>query len=186
MIEERHIIGHSIEEICQKLAEDIAQQQDMFQYRALLQHQQYPVYFQLDIDLGGGFESGISTTLFSAALQQEGNYRFSLQQQGLLEEVGKLLGMQDVKVGHPEFDAHTLVQTNNEAKVIRMLSQPDVRQPLLHLSDYKLELYLPEEPGEPARLDLWIQEAITDPGQLCQLYHTFLSFLVFATTDKEL
>ncbi|WP_187264131.1 hypothetical protein [Pontibacter beigongshangensis] len=183
MQEERHITGQTIEELCQKLAEDIQQQQDLLQYQAILHLHETTVIFQLDIDLGGGFESGISTTLFSGAFQSTTGYRFSLQQQGLLEEVGKLLGMQDIKIGEHEFDAHTLIQTNDEEKVRRMLSDAAVRKPLLQLSDYRLELNLPDEEGLPARLDLWIQEAVTDPVQLCQLYHTFVVFLTFAAAD---
>ncbi|MFT2011261.1 hypothetical protein ACMA1I_21500 [Pontibacter sp. 13R65] len=186
MQEQRLITGQTEEAICQQLAEDMQQHPDLLQYQVLLQQAPYQVLFRLDVDLGGGFESGISSTLFSATLQKSSGYRFRLQQQGLLEEVGKLLGMQDIKIGDSEFDAHTLVQANQEEKVKQMLSQPDVRSPFLQLSDYQVELTLPGEANEPARLDFWIQEAITDPIQLCQLYHSFMALLKFSETDQAL
>ena len=53
--------------------------------------------------------------------------RFTLYRKGLFSELGKLLGMQDIEVGDPEFDEAFIVQGTDEFKVRELFD--DARAP---------------------------------------------------------
>jgi hypothetical protein len=66
-------------------------------------------------------------------------FRFTVYRRGLFTEVAKSIGMQDVDVGHADFDRDFVVKGNDEAKLRALFSDPDLRrlvtvQPRLHLS----------------------------------------------------
>lgn len=66
-------------------------------------------------------------------------FRFTLYRKGSFSELGKLLGMQDIEVGDPEFDEALIIQGNDEFKVRDLFAGARLRslalaQPSLRLS----------------------------------------------------
>ena len=51
-------------------------------------------------------------------------FRFTIYRKGLFSDLGKLLGMQDIEVGDPEFDEAFIIKGNDESKVRDALRQP--------------------------------------------------------------
>jgi hypothetical protein len=45
-------------------------------------------------------------------------FRFTIDRKGLFSELGKLLGIQDIEVGDPEFDEAFVIKGNDESKVL--------------------------------------------------------------------
>jgi hypothetical protein len=179
MQEERHISGHNEDQVWAQVHSDLSQNPELLQYRALLEQQSKTVLLDIDIDLGGGFEGGFATTIFSASFPNRQGFRFALHKEGFLDEVGKFFGMQDVAIGYPDFDDRILVKTNDEARIRTMLTDATTRQVLLSLEDFTFEIVLPDEdPDEQdSTLELIIEEGITDPDRLRQIYRVFFGVL---------
>jgi len=66
-------------------------------------------------------------------------FRFAIYRAGLFSNLGKMLGMQDIDVGHShQFDEEFIVKGNEEGKVRALLANPEIRrlieeQPQIHL-----------------------------------------------------
>jgi hypothetical protein len=55
-------------------------------------------------------------------------FRFTICRKDLFSGLGKLLGMQDIEIGEPEFDRDFIIKGNNEAQVLALFANPKVRQ----------------------------------------------------------
>lgn len=181
---ERHISGHNEEQVWTQVESDLSRDPDLLQYRAHLEQQNKTVLLDIDIDLGGGFEGGFATTIFSAHFANTRGFRFALHEEGFFDDLGKFFGMQDVETGHPDFDDRIIVKTNDEARTRSILASEEVRQVLLSLQDFSFEIVLPEGASdlEDSTLELIIEEGITDPRRLRDIYHLFFSVLVMVET----
>lgn len=72
-------------------------------------------------------------------------FRFTIYRQGLLSGLGKLLGMQDIEVGDPEFDEAFIVQGTNESRVRELFAVPKLRA--LVLEQPQIQLTVKESQG---------------------------------------
>ena len=61
------------------------------------------------------------------AVNAEG-FRFTIYRRGFFSDLGKLLGMQDIEVGDPEFDEAFIIKGNDEDRVRVLFSNPKIRQ----------------------------------------------------------
>lgn len=182
---ERYISGHNEEQVWAQVESDLKRDPDLLQYRAHLQQQNKTVLLDIDIDLGGGFEGGFATTIFSAHFANPKGFRFAMHEEGFFDDLGKFFGMQDVEIGHPEFDERILIKTNDEARIRTLLAGEQARQVLLSLQDFSFEIVLPEQAPdlEDSTLELIIEEGITDGARLREIYHLFFSILVLVDTS---
>jgi hypothetical protein len=179
MQEPRHITGHNEDQVWEQLEKELTQTTDLLQYRAVIEQQNKTVLLDIDIDLGGGFEGGFATTILSARFPNPDGFRFALHEEGFFDDLGKFFGMQDVQVGNPEFDQRILVKTNDEARIRTILTDQNTRQVLQSLRDFTFEIVLPDEDLESndSTLELIIEDGITDPVRLRQIYHVFFGIL---------
>src|SRR5215213_9199870 len=86
---------------------------------------------------GSHYSHTTYTRLRAPYVNPEG-FRFTIYRKGLFSGLGKLLGMQDIEVGDPEFDEAFIIQGNDESKVRELFADPEVRalvraQPEVHL-----------------------------------------------------
>ena len=58
-------------------------------------HGNRKIVLEIDIDLGGGFESGYETTVFSADLHTAPAFRFAIHEQHFTDEIGKFFGVEE-------------------------------------------------------------------------------------------
>lgn len=65
----------------------------------------------------------ITYTRIRAPYVNKDGFRFRIYRKGVFSGLGKLLGMQDVEIGFPEFDDTFIIQGNDEEK-LRLLFQP--------------------------------------------------------------
>jgi hypothetical protein len=81
------------------------------------------------LDIGRSDEDGKTpvTRMRSPYINPEG-FRFSIHRKSVFSDMGKLLGMQDIEVGDPEFDEAFIIKGNDEGKVCGLFANPKIRQ----------------------------------------------------------
>ncbi len=175
------ISGSSEAEIWQQVTADFAANEDLLEYNAFLHQADRAIALDIDIDPGGGFESGYEFTRFTALIQKKNDFRFSIYHEGFINKVGKFFGMEDVITGYPEFDEALIVKTNDAEKVKTFFSDPTVRATFQAMTDFTLHIthHHPKD-GETSDtyLELEIQVGITNVAELQNIYHAFWEVLV--------
>ena len=173
----KQISGATPAEVWQQVAQDLKSQPELLQYSAILNQGAHSVVLDIDIDLGGGFESGFATTILSARFANPHGLSFAVYPQHFTDGLGKLFGMQDVVLGYPDFDEKLIVKGTHENLLPPLFADATVRQALLQLTEFTFEINLPDDAHDEAVLELFIEEGITNPARLEQLYHAFVSVL---------
>lgn len=180
-MEEKVFNGTTEEEVWQQLEADLSKEETVLEYTALLIQNNRKVVFDIDVDLGGGFESGYAFTTFAANLLVKDGFRFAIHEDTFLDEAGKLFGMQDVVIGYPEFDDKVIIKTNNEEKVKLLFDSEEVREALKALNDFSLHIESTDhqDNGEQEQmLVLKIEDAFTNTNALRKTYHAFYKLLL--------
>lgn len=111
------ISGRTEDEVWQQINSWFLANPDPLEYTAIIEQEKRKVVLDIDIDLGGGFESGFETTTLSAELKTASNFRFAVHEQHFSDEIGKFFGMEDVEIGYNEFDKKLIVKTNDPIRV---------------------------------------------------------------------
>jgi len=181
MQEERIISGQNEDEVWNQLQYDLTQNPDVLQYRAQINQQNKLIHLDIDIDLGGGFEGGYATTIFSAAFRNPDRFRFAIHEEGFFDDLGKFFGMQDIEIGYPDFDKAFIIKTNDKSRVRTIFTDEEARTILLTLQDFTFEIVLTESDAtddvNDSILELIIEEGIKDPVRLRNLYRVFFGTL---------
>ncbi len=137
----------------------------------------------LDFHAHGGYHSYAGYTRLRAAFENPEGFRFKVTPQGLLERVGKLLGLQDVESGDPEFDRAFVVQSNDEERVKGIIDDELLRSFLRQEPQAFVGLVEPHgDTSEryPDGMDEVLMEVpgkVTDTERLERLYLTFARLL---------
>ena len=72
-------------------------------------------------------------------------FRFRVYRKGVFSALGKFFGMQDIEIGHPEFDDEFIIQGNDESKVRALFANPEVRR--LIEAQPKIQLEIRDDEG---------------------------------------
>ena len=178
MKEEKIFTGTNASATWQQLKNDFKNETELLDYKALLQTGSRKIALNIDVDPGGGFESGYSSTTFSAPLSAPQDLHLSLHKEGLLDEAGKWLGMQDVEIGFPEFDKKVIIKTNNEEKIKAAFSSPFVQSVFGEMEDYSLKIkHHKIDEREMPFLELVIENNVPDLEELQSIYEAFFQLL---------
>jgi hypothetical protein len=82
-----------------------------------------------------------------APYQDKNGFRFAISRKDMFSEIGKLFGMQDVKIGDAVFDDEFIIKSNDEEKVRAFFDSPRLRQ-LAQAQPYvSFEIREGERPG---------------------------------------
>jgi hypothetical protein len=174
------ISGNNEDEIWQQVSADFAADDELLEYNVVLNQASRKVSLDIDIDPGGGFESGYEYTRLSAEIQQKNDFRFSIHHEGFVDKMGKLLGMEDVLTGYKEFDEKLIVKTNDAEKVKSIFSDINARNVFQSLADFTLHIthhHIKDDKEKEPFLELEIQRAITDAEELRKIYHAYFEIL---------
>jgi hypothetical protein len=110
-------------------------------------------------------------------------FRFTVYRKGVFGGLGKLLGIQDIEVGDPDFDEVFIVRGNDEARVRTLLADPTLRaliaaQPKIRLTVKDSEGWFgPRFPGDVDELHFQAVGVIKDVERLKALFGLFTAVL---------
>lgn len=148
-----------------------------------LQARVQPWTITLDTHTTKNSHSGTTFTRMRAPYVSSEAFRFTIYRKGLFSSLGKVLGMQDIEVGDPEFDDAFIIKSNDEKKVFSLLADPDLRalitaQPSVRLTVRDNEgwfgVRFPEDVDE---LHCQVVGVITDTERLQHLFALFAALL---------
>lgn len=175
------------EQVWKEIQEFFKAQSLPFQLGKSLQHNSNEVSLVIDVDPGGGFESGFEFTSLSADLpvqftsfktrMQGNNFKFSIHRQHMLHGIAKFLGMEDVATGFKDFDDAFIIKTNNPALFKKIFSNEETRKCLQQHPDISLQFTEGDHENDPSTLEMIIDVAVTDMQQLKNLYNCFGNIL---------
>jgi hypothetical protein len=109
--------------------------------------------------------------------------RFTVYRKSFFSELGKLLGMQDIEVGDPEFDEAFIVKGTDEFKVQELFADPEVRSLLLAQPEVRLEVkdsegwFGPSFPEDVDELHFQVHGVIKEMDRLKALFDLFAAVL---------
>ncbi|AMM50443.1 hypothetical protein TH61_03540 [Rufibacter sp. DG15C] len=174
----RRFSGTSEEELWRQLTIDLARDKNLTSYSAQLMLNDTEVFLDIDIDLGGGFEGGSSSTTFMAPVPTNVPLRFALHEQDWMSEIGKFFGMGDVQLNLPDLDDAFVIKANDPVALASLLSDAKVRQTLLEHSNCELKLSVDnDEPDATPFLTFSKDDAILDMDKLQEVYRMILKLL---------
>jgi len=141
-------------------------------------------------------DSSTTYTRLRAPFLNPAGFRFEIHRKGPFSGLGKLLGLQDIEVGDPEFDEAFIIKSNDEATVRELLANPRIRQMIQALPRVRLEIKDNEGwfgtrfPGDPDVLYLLAPGVIKDVALLKLLFELFATMLdqlcrIRATTKQH-
>ena len=180
MDEARIISGNTSQEVWQQIEQDLNENPDLFEYNVVLEERGRLVSLDIDIDLGGGFEGGYALTRFVANLKSFDDLHFSLHRQDFIDGIGKVFGSQDVKLGYDDFDKQIVVKTNHPDRLKDIFSDVAIRKAMLSLPEFNFHIghhHSSNTEVESAFLELRIDEGITNPHKLRDIYNAFILVL---------
>lgn len=174
------IKGASEDEIWQQINTQFLQNPEPLGYTAVIEQGGYKIVLDIDIDLGGGFESGYETTSLTCQLPTATPFRFAIHEEHFTDEIGKFFGMQDVVLGYDEFDKKLIIKTNDPDKLRQVFSHESVRSVILQLENFVLGItthHVADSGNKEPFLELTIERGITEVALLRQVYHAYFSVL---------
>ncbi len=81
-------------------------------------------------------DSGDTDTYMWVPYIDVSGLRFTIYSKGLVSELAKLLRMQDIEVGYPEFDREFIIKGNDESKIRALFTHPKVREAIAQTAGY--------------------------------------------------
>ncbi len=128
-------------------------------------------------------KSSMTYTRMRAPYVNPEGFRFTVYRKGLFSELGKLLGMQDIEVGDPEFDEAFIVKGTDESRVRELFADAEVRSLLLAQPQVRLEVidsegwFGPSFPEGVDELRFQVVGVIKDVDRLKSLFDLFAAVL---------
>jgi hypothetical protein len=142
-----------------------------------------PWTITLDTHTVSSGESQVTYTRIRAPYVGGAGFRFTIYRKGIFSELGKLMGMQDIEVGDPEFDDAFIIKGTDESRVRELFSNRRIRelitaQPEIHLSVHDSEGWFgPKFPDDVDELVFQVVGVIKDLSRLKKLYDLFAEVL---------
>jgi hypothetical protein len=138
----RQLFGPSKDEIwrqlCEQVGGDFVEGGFWKGSKVQVHHKQWTVTLDTYTE-SHGEHGGTTYTRMRAPFVNKDGFRFTIYRRGFFSDLGKLLGMQDVEIGEPEFDDAFIIKGNDEDRLRRLFVNPRIRQlierqPRIHLS----------------------------------------------------
>jgi hypothetical protein len=136
------------------------------------------------LDIGRSDEDGKTpvTRLRAPYINPEA-FRFTICRKSVFSDLGKLLGMQDIEVGDPEFDEAFIIKGNDEGKVCGLFANPKIRQMIQDQPKIRLDVkdsegwFGPKFPKDVDELHFQVVGVIKDVERLKTLFDLFAAVL---------
>ena len=176
--------GPSKDEVWRQLSQEIGAEfvENGFWNGSKVQAHVGPWTVTLDTCCSDEDGESLATRLRAPFVNPDG-FRFRLSPQGFFSVLGKLVGMQDIEVGSPNFDAAFIIKGNNEFKVRDLFANPKIRQMILAQPTIRLEVkdsegwFGPKFPDDVDELHFQVVGVIKDRERLRALFELFAAML---------
>jgi hypothetical protein len=173
--------GPCKENVWRQLSEEIGAEyvKGGFCKRSKVQAHAGPWTVTLDIYDDGESQA---TRLRAPYINPEG-FRFTIYRKGFFSDLGKLLGMQDIEVGEPDFDEAFIIKGNNEDRVRALFAKAKIRQMIQDQPKIRLKVKDSEGwsgPNFPENVDelhFQVMGVIKDVERLKALFDLFAAVL---------
>ena len=129
-----------------------------------------------------GKTSTTYTRMRAPYLNKDG-FKFRIYRKGIFSNIGKLLGLQDIEVGYPEFDDQFIIKGNDSDKLVSLFSNSRIRKLIEIQPDISLEVkddegwFGSEFPEGVDELYFQVPGIIKDMDRLKTLYFLFAEVL---------
>jgi hypothetical protein len=127
--------------------------------------------------------SHVTYTRMRAPYTNPEGFRFTIYRKSIFSGLGKLLGMQDVEIGDPEFDEAFIIKSNNEPRVQQLFADTKLKalvkaQPEIRLDVKDSEGWFgPKFPENVDELHFQVVGEIKDVARLKSLFELFAAVL---------
>ena len=177
--------GPSKDEVWRQLSEEIGAEfvEGGFWKGSKVQAHVGPWTVTLDTYTDRRRESHVTYTRMRAPYVNPEGFRFTIYRKGFFSDLGKLLGMQDIEVGDPEFDEAFIIKGNDERQVRDLFSDPKIRQMIQDQPKIRLEVkdsegwFGPKFPEDVDELHFQVVGVIKDVERLKALFDLFAAVL---------
>jgi hypothetical protein len=128
-------------------------------------------------------ETHVTYTRMRAPYVNPEGFRFTVYRKGIFSELGKLLGMQDIEVGDPDFDEAFIIKGSDEFRVRDLFANPKLRQMIQDQPQIRLEVkdsegwFGPAFPENVDELHFQVVGVIKDVARLKALFDMFAAIL---------
>ncbi len=125
----------------------------------------------------------VTYTRIRAPYVNPDGFRFSVSRKGFFSGVGKMLGMQDIEVGQPEFDRDFIIKGTDTSRLRTLFANASVRRLIEAQPQIKFEVKDDEGyfgtkfPEGVDELYFVVVGVIKDPDRLYQLFELFAETL---------
>lgn len=137
----------------------------------------------LDVYTESTGETHVTYTRMRVPYVNPEGFRFSIYRKGFFSELGKLLGMQDIEIGDPEFDEAFIIKGNDESNVVRLFSDTRIRQMIQAQPKIRLDVkdsegwFGPSFPEDVDELRFQVVGVIKDVDRLKSVFDLFAAVL---------
>jgi len=127
--------------------------------------------------------SHVTYTRMRAPYVNPEGFRFTIYRKGFFSDLGKLLGMQDIEVDDPDFDAAFIIKGTDEFKVRDLFADPKIRQMIQAQPEFRLDVkdsegwFGPRFPDDVDELHFQVVGVIKDLERLKALFDLFAAVL---------
>ena len=103
------------------------------------------------------------------------NFRFEIYNNGLIRNIEKFFGTQDVELGISKFDKKFIIKSNNEFKIKNLLQNLEIRNLIESLKDVNIEtsnkkgIWEQELPEKQFELSFYVLNEIKNTSELKEL-----------------
>jgi hypothetical protein len=110
-------------------------------------------------------------------------FQLLITEQGILENVSKIFGLQDIRIGDPVFDKMFMIQSNDETMALIILNNPELQGLLQEMKPVSLEItegdgLFGEKPDRgKAMLYIILETSVTHHEQLQKFYRLFVNLI---------
>jgi hypothetical protein len=129
-----------------------------------------------------GKTSTTYTRIRAPYMNPEG-FRFTIYRKSVFSGLGKMLGMQDIEIGDPEFDEAFIIKGNNEPRTQHLFADRALRALIQAQPHIRLEVkdsegwFGPKFPDNVDELHFQVVGVITDVERLKSLFDLFAALL---------
>jgi hypothetical protein len=179
-METKMIAANSEETVWKRITADLTTENPPLEYHVLIYHDVHKIQLDIDIDPGGGFESGFETTTLTAVVPDLNGFKFALHHQDFVDIIGKFFGMEDKEIGYPEFDNKMIIKTNDATKTRNIFADATARQLFQSLSAFTVytgSRNINNTNSKEDFLEFEIDRGLIDIIELRGIYAAFVTIL---------